>query len=175
MAKQSEQGGDGLEGVSDVTEPVAATNKAKPTKYAGVSAKEQQRQLEKSGMEVQNLEHMQLQRGEAFFLVFALDVLEIQDDKQGDDAARVLTVQETWQLFLTSSLPLPNPYANAAARDIRPDNPFILSYVVYHHYRSLGWVVRNGVKFCVDWVLYKGSDGTKHMRGGAGPVGGHAE
>lgn len=30
-----------------------------------------------------------------------------------------------------------------------------MSYAVYHHYRSLGWVVKAGVKFCVDWLLYK--------------------
>jgi tRNA-splicing endonuclease subunit Sen2 len=30
-----------------------------------------------------------------------------------------------------------------------------VSYVAYHHYRSLGWVVKTGIKFCVDWLLYK--------------------
>lgn len=38
---------------------------------------------------------------------------------------------------------------------LRPDNPFLVSYVAYHHYRSLGWVVKTGLKFCVDWLLYK--------------------
>lgn len=46
----------------------------------------------------------------------------------------------------------------------RPDNPFVLSYIVYHHFRSLGWVVKNGSKFCVDYLLYK-----------RGPVFSHAE
>jgi tRNA-splicing endonuclease subunit Sen2 len=82
-----------------------------------------------------------------------------------------------WDLFLRSSLISSSKMSalEAASAHIRPDNPFIVSYVVYHHYRSLGWVVRNGVKFCADWVLYKGADGVKDMRGGAGPVGGHAE
>lgn len=46
----------------------------------------------------------------------------------------------------------------------RPDNPFLLSYIAYHHYRSLGWAVKSGIKFCCDWLLYK-----------RGPVFGHAE
>lgn len=46
----------------------------------------------------------------------------------------------------------------------RPDNPFLLSYIAYHHYRSLGWAVKSGIKFCADWLLYK-----------RGPVFGHAE
>jgi tRNA-splicing endonuclease subunit Sen2 len=46
----------------------------------------------------------------------------------------------------------------------RPDDQFMLSYVVYHHFRSLGWVVRSGIKFGVDFLLYN-----------RGPVFSHAE
>ena len=46
----------------------------------------------------------------------------------------------------------------------RTDNPFIINYALYHHYRSLGWVIKLGIKFCVDLVLYK-----------RGPVFHHAE
>ena len=45
-----------------------------------------------------------------------------------------------------------------------PNNPFIIKYAVYHHFRSLGWVVRGGLKFSVDYLLYK-----------RGPVFSHAE
>lgn len=44
----------------------------------------------------------------------------------------------------------------------RPDNPFLLQYVAYHHFRSLGWVVRSGIKFCVDWLLYKRGPAFSH-------------
>ena len=47
---------------------------------------------------------------------------------------------------------------------LQHDNPFLIQYVVYHHYRSLGWVVKGGLKFCVDYLLYK-----------RGPVFSHAE
>jgi len=39
-----------------------------------------------------------------------------------------------------------------------------VNYVAYHHYRSLGWTIKSGVKFCVDYLLYK-----------RGPVFDHAE
>jgi tRNA-splicing endonuclease subunit Sen2 len=81
-----------------------------------------------------------------------------------------LTLDDLWSLSLRRPLHLADP-TNA---DLRPDNDFLVSYVVYHHFRSLGWVVRNGIKFCVDWVLYKGADGSGRG-GGVGPVGGHAE
>ena len=40
----------------------------------------------------------------------------------------------------------------------------MLTYVAYHYFRSLGWVVKSGTKFCVDFLLYK-----------KGPVFSHAE
>src|SRR5437667_12477929 len=45
---------------------------------------------------------------------------------------------------------------------LRPDDPFMLSYVVYHHFRSLGWVVRSGVKFGVDYLLYNRGPAFSH-------------
>ena len=40
----------------------------------------------------------------------------------------------------------------------------MISYTVYHHFRSLGWVIRSGVKFGTDYLLYN-----------RGPVFSHAE
>lgn len=132
----------------------------------------QEQALADRGQEVQNLEYTQLQREEALFLLLAtasLGILRSASDQP-------MTLREVWQAFLLASTAMPRaPEHTPSLRDIRPDNPFILSYVAYHHYRSLGWVVRNGIKFCVDWVLYKGADGTLNPRGGVGPVGGHAE
>ncbi|KAG0295226.1 tRNA splicing endonuclease subunit sen2 [Linnemannia gamsii] len=36
-----------------------------------------------------------------------------------------------------------------------PDNPFIVRYAAYHHYRSLGWVVKDGLKYGTDYLLYQ--------------------
>jgi tRNA-splicing endonuclease subunit Sen2 len=129
---------------------------------------------------IENLEHLQLQREEALFLVFGVGCLDIYIPDVCIALSRTvvraptelwlqrtnpLSLPEVWSLFLSPSGPPRQP--------LRPDDPFLISYVVYHHYRSLGWVARSGVKFCTDWVLYKGADGSG--RGGAGPVGGHAE
>lgn len=146
------------------------------------AAEAQEIKMSEMQIQVPNLEHTQLQREEAFFLVLCTGSLAVvlqsnrghsEDTEDAETSSQPLDLIELWKLFARSSL-------SALARNepnlrLRPDNPFILSYVVYHHYRSLGWVVRNGIKFCVDWVLYKGADGTQNMRGGAGPVGGHAE
>lgn len=37
----------------------------------------------------------------------------------------------------------------------RKDPKFLTYYAVYHHYRSLGWCVRSGIKFGADFLLYK--------------------
>lgn len=77
-----------------------------------------------------NLEYLQLQKTEVFFLRFALNVINID-------------------------LSLPELFSECCERNISPDNSFILEYVVYHHYRSLGWCVRSGIKFGCDMLLYK--------------------
>jgi tRNA-splicing endonuclease subunit Sen2 len=70
-----------------------------------------------------------------------------------------MTLQEIWHAFQTCELP---PVVSDPALEF--DNPFLVKYAAYHHYRSLGWVVKGGIKFCVDYLLYK-----------KGPVFTHAE
>lgn len=104
---------------------------------------------------VQNEEHLQLSLEEAFFLTYSLGVLEVV-------AARTKKTVEPLQLFqLCRSL---SYFPPSSALQVRPDDPFLLKYVVYHHFRSLGWVVRDGVKFSVDYMIYN-----------RGPVFSHAE
>ncbi|GAA6006847.1 tRNA splicing endonuclease subunit SEN2 [Rhodotorula paludigena] len=125
-------------------------------------------------------EHSQLQPEEAFFLVFALGSLALRMSNPLADPptfppsslsppeSKRLSILEAFRLFLRAAAPTVPPPLSATERDPRLnrlDSPFLLSYAAYHHYRSMGWVVRSGVKFCVDWVLY----------GQGGPVGGHAE
>jgi tRNA-splicing endonuclease subunit Sen2 len=45
---------------------------------------------------------------------------------------------------------------------IAPDNFFVLKYAVFHHFRSLGWVVRSGIKFAVDFLLYNRGPAFSH-------------
>jgi len=74
-----------------------------------------------------------------------------------------MSLQEVWLAFQTCYM---NPVCSNPEPPFqpRPDSPFIVNYVAYHHYRSLGWTIKSGVKFCVDYLLYR-----------RGPVFDHAE
>jgi tRNA-splicing endonuclease subunit Sen2 len=124
----------------------------------------------------QDLEHLQLTFQEAFFLLWNFDCLTILEPEKvlliNDPGSlssflmgiifqhEIILVERIWvtfqKLYISPEMP--------AQIDLQFDNPFLIRYVVYHHFRSLGWVVREGIKFCVDYLLYK-----------RGPVFHHAE
>ncbi|KAG2122126.1 hypothetical protein DEU56DRAFT_832891 [Suillus clintonianus] len=108
---------------------------------------------------IQDLEHLQLSLQEAFFLVWALDCLTILHPETNAP----FTLAELWNAFQNAHISSLGPQLDAPSPP-RFDNPFLVSYIAYHHYRSLGWVVKSGIKFCVDYLLYK-----------RGPVFQHAE
>ncbi|THC92681.1 hypothetical protein EYZ11_007852 [Aspergillus tanneri] len=103
-----------------------------------------------------NEEHLQLSNEEAFFLAYGLGVLQIFDR----DQKTTLSPTTLLSMFCQHAYFPPR----VLSTDLNPDNPFLISYVVYHHFRSLKWVVRSGVKFGVDYILYN-----------RGPVFSHAE
>lgn len=105
-----------------------------------------------------DVEHLQLTLQEAFFLAWNLDCLTILDRYTNE----AMSLKQLWTACQIAHLP-PTIPANPNP-PLQFDNPFIINYVVYHHYRSLGWVVKGGIKFCVDYLLYK-----------RGPVFTHAE
>ncbi|ODA82484.1 hypothetical protein RJ55_00991 [Drechmeria coniospora] len=105
-----------------------------------------------------NKEHLQLTTEEAFFLAFGLGALRVTDPLSG----AVLPARDMLRLFRQHSY-FP-PRVEADDPEPGPDDTFLLHYVVYHHFRSLGWVPRAGIKFGVDWLLYT-----------RGPVFDHAE
>lgn len=106
---------------------------------------------------VANQEHLQLSLEEAFFLSYGLGVLGVQFPSeirlQPSNNFGFLQLCRQYSYFPPSSI-----------SELQPDDSFMLHYVTYHHFRSLGWVVRDGIKFAVDWLLYK-----------RGPVFDHAE
>jgi tRNA-splicing endonuclease subunit Sen2 len=112
-------------------------------------------QVKEEPLIIQEQEHFQLMMEEAFFLSYGLGALTILDPS---DNSPILN-RDLFYLFRKSSYfpPQPNPV-------LSPDDSFLLNYVVYHHYRSLGWCVRGGAKFSCDFMLYN-----------RGPVFSHAE
>ncbi|KAK4055880.1 tRNA splicing endonuclease subunit sen2 [Microbotryomycetes sp. JL221] len=129
-------------------------------------------------------EHLQLQPEEAFFLIFAVGCVDLRKgsmlESTDSDTTTTspMTILKAWQTFLHDIAIMNSPVSQIRRqgqlqtfdlthdpRFNRFDSPFLINYAVYHHFRSMGWVTRSGVKFCCDWVLY----------GPGGPVGGHAE
>lgn len=100
-------------------------------------------------------EHLHVSLEEAFFLVYSLGVLEVYPSSDGDEA---LSATSLFSLFRRHS------YFPPKSLSIRPefDDPFLLSYAVYHHFRSMGWIVRSGVKFGVDYLLYNRGPAFSH-------------
>jgi tRNA-splicing endonuclease subunit Sen2 len=103
--------------------------------------------------DIRNKEHLQLSPEEAFFLAYGIGALSILDPVTKTPIPR----QELLALFRSHSYFPP-------VSELQPNDPFLIHYVVYHHFRSLGWVPRHGIKFGVDWMLYT-----------RGPVFDHAE
>lgn len=90
---------------------------------------------------VVNKEYLQLSPEEAFFLTYAVGALKVVDTAT---QAVIPTADLLTLLRQHSYFPLRTSQA------LQPDDPFLLHYAVYHHFRSLGWVPRPGVKFGVD-------------------------
>ncbi|CAO3647108.1 unnamed protein product [Cunninghamella blakesleeana] len=96
-----------------------------------------------------DFEKFHLDLFEAFFLMYAINVIEIQDKLYNIP----YTIEECWTIFSKD-------YSSNGLSY----NAFALKYAVYHYFRSQGWVPKDGLKFGVDFVLYK-----------AGPIYHHAE
>jgi len=95
--------------------------------------------------ELKDQEHLQLTFEEAFFLKYILGALDVLQKQTSLDSSDLL------RLFCTHS---EYPYPEGSQPRIAPDNPFLLKYIVFHHFRTLGWVVRPGIKFACDYLLY---------------------
>lgn len=123
-------------------------------------------------IEIKDQEHLQLTPEEAFYLIYALGALQVLPHDKDAEHWPSRHPLPTWYLLRLFTLHAASPLPQEALECLRstlpancvpsipspppiaPDNQFILRYVVYHHFRSLGWVVRSGVKFAVDFLLY---------------------
>ncbi|EWC47507.1 hypothetical protein DRE_00475 [Drechslerella stenobrocha 248] len=109
---------------------------------------------------IDNQEHLQLTFSEAFFLAYSLGVLSVTTGSSHE----ILSIRDLLRTFLRFCSFPPLPESSVSLSNLNPDSSFLVTYVAYHHFRSLGWVVKSGVKFSVDFLLYK-----------RGPVFSHAE
>lgn len=125
-----------------------------PNLEGGSSSTAASIELQEKPLVIQDQEHFQLMMEEAFFLSYGLGALKVLDSTNSP-----ISNEDLFYMFRRYShfTPVSNPI-------LSPDDPFVLNYVVYHHYRSLGWCVRGGAKFSCDFLLYN-----------RGPVFSHAE
>jgi len=114
-------------------------------------------QRQEESIHVENQEHMQLSLEETFFLTYGLGVVTIRFPPE-------IRLQPANNFGLLQLCRQYSYFPPASISDLQPDDEFLLHYVCYHHFRSLGWVVRDGIKFAVDYLLYQ-----------RGPVFNHAE
>lgn len=89
--------------------------------------KAEQRRQQKEEEEEDKGQRLVLDLYEAYFLCYALGCLTV-------DGLAIELVAEKF---------------------VSLDAQFVSKYVVYHHYRSRGWVVRSGLKFGADFLLYQ--------------------
>lgn len=78
--------------------------------------------------------YLRLDLWEAFFLSYGLGCLLVSDSDNFDEE---MSIDNMWVKFCQVS------------------DYFPIKYAVYHHFRSKGWVVKDGCKFGADFLLYK--------------------
>ncbi|KAF9163082.1 tRNA splicing endonuclease subunit sen2 [Actinomortierella ambigua] len=119
---------------------------------------------------IDDIEHLQLSLEEAFFLVFAVEAIAVYALSSSSSvllstkgtAQQPMTIRECWHRFAEASMvagvPSSTSTTTTTARTLLPsgwENPFVVRYVAYHHFRSHGWVVKDGLKYGVDFLLYR--------------------
>ncbi|CAH0400895.1 unnamed protein product [Chilo suppressalis] len=77
-------------------------------------------------------EKLMLTLEEAFFLSYGLGCLQVLNNEE-----KVINTDQLWDLFKNM------------------DKRFVHRYVVYHYYRSKGYIVKSGIKFGGDYLIYK--------------------
>ncbi|XP_076160411.1 tRNA splicing endonuclease subunit 2 isoform X2 [Ptiloglossa arizonensis] len=92
--------------------------------------KEIKPKIECGSFPVQETLHLTFE--ETFFLLYGLGCLNVIDFD-----GNLLDIDSAWHLFC------------------KADKNFVQKYVVYHYFRSKGWVVKPGLKYGGDFLLYK--------------------
>ncbi len=89
-------------------------------------------------------EYLQLNSEEAFYLVQELGELIVFTTPTGDTDPHVCRPVELWSMFCETN------------------SRFLERYIAYRYYRQRGWVPKSGLKFGVDFLLYKDGPAVYH-------------
>ncbi|PVU86037.1 hypothetical protein BB559_004249 [Furculomyces boomerangus] len=100
--------------------------------------------------EASYMEPIRLTLCETLFLSTALGCLVVVDEKNNK-----VELCDLWKKILFSTNKL-----------ITWDHDILVEYAAYYYYRSRGWVVRPGLKFALDFILYKDGPQSNHSQFG---------
>ncbi|KAL7750859.1 tRNA splicing endonuclease subunit sen2 [Sorochytrium milnesiophthora] len=96
------------------------------------------------------VEYLRLAPSEAFYLLHYAHSVRILTSKQDE-----LDGHQLWNLMRRRS-------GSAAVPWWSTHNSFIVDYVAYHYFRTKRWVVKSGLKFGTNYVLYKQGPAATH-------------
>lgn len=101
--------------------------------YQPSASREEDKPLLNNPLVLNTMEYLQLLPCEVLFLSL-INLIKVYADGE------LLTFSQLVKIVI------PNMTLNSS---------FLHNYIVYHHYRSLGWCVKSGVKFSTDFILYE--------------------
>ncbi|GME74699.1 unnamed protein product [Ambrosiozyma monospora] len=107
--------------------------------------RKEDRDLIVDGKDIRNLEYLELMPVEALFLNIINSVNITIEGKSYSSIQLFKLLCET-------------------CGEIKPNNPFILQFLVYFHYKTLGWCARSGFKFSSDYILYERGPPFQHAK-----------
>ncbi|GME67543.1 unnamed protein product [Ambrosiozyma monospora] len=107
--------------------------------------RKEDRDLIVDGKDIRNLEYLELMPVEALFLNIINSVNVTIEGKSYTSIQLFKLLCETYG-------------------EITPNNPFILQFLVYFHYKTLGWCARSGFKFSSDYILYERGPPFQHAK-----------
>ncbi|RKP07528.1 tRNA intron endonuclease [Thamnocephalis sphaerospora] len=90
---------------------------------------------------------------EVVFLAWGLGCLRVVDAELGIE----LDISEIWQRSCCAYSPrtMHADLGKACLEQTQSNDRFALRYAAYHHLRSHRWVVRDGIKYGTDFVIYE--------------------
>ncbi|KAJ9078532.1 tRNA splicing endonuclease subunit sen2 [Entomophthora muscae] len=104
-------------------------------------------------------ESLQLDVYETNFLSSGIDALALRSKRKD-----YFSPEDFWLLSLSwgSFISSLNASVPGSSSNLDPSNEFLINYVAYHFYRSQKWIVKCGLKYSSNFVLYKDGPMYRH-------------
>ncbi len=126
----------------------------------------EQREVDGASQNVDDFERLQLSPVETVFLGWSVQCIDCIDSR----TSLPVNMNAVWKYFALDSVtrslpdPIPSSLSNWVRNSSDPwpmcqklvsQNKFFQRFLSYYHYRRQGLIVRDGIKFASDWLLYQ--------------------